>query len=221
MAPGDPPARSRQAPDPFARVLARVDQTDARVGDLVRTVTGLADDVAGVARSVAKVTGGAGGADDGEVLPAWLLVEDPTEATGRIGDLIGWLDAVYLRYERTELPSCWLWHPGAVEELLVLREVWREAYEGPRRSWKAVSEWHDRALPGVLARLAPLQSCALSLHAKDGSKDHAAPTAPLRSAVALLPAMWAVSRDLPLPTPEELAQARQHANLPTQTTPTF
>lgn len=214
MAPGDPPARPRQAPDPFARVLARVDQTDARVADLLRKVTSLAD-------SVTKLAPATAGDDDVEALSAWLLVEDPTEATGRIGDLIGWLDAVYLRYERVELPSCWLWHPGAVEELLVLREVWREAYQGRKASWRAVSEWHDRALPGVVGRLAPLQSCALSLHAKDGSKDQAAPTAPLRSAVALLPAMWAVSRELPIPTPEELAQARQHANLPTQTNPTY
>lgn len=220
MAPGDPPARSRQAPDPFARVLARLDLTDARVGDLVRKVTGLADDVAGVARSVAKVTGGAGGADDDEVLPAWLLVEDPAEATDRIGDLIGWLDAVYLRYQDAELPSCWLWHPDVVEELLVLREVWREAYQGPRKSWKAVAEWHERSRPGVVHRLAAVQSCALALHKQDAEKDRPAPTAPLRTAVELLPAMWAVSRELPLPTPQELAQARQHANLPPPTTPT-
>jgi hypothetical protein len=70
------------------------------------------------------------------------------------------------------LPPCWPAYPYAVEELDWLYWSWTEratAEPAPARSRDA-ADWHDRWLPGVLARLAPhLAACVTAGdHAKPG-----------------------------------------------------
>ncbi|OLT19158.1 hypothetical protein BJF78_36380, partial [Pseudonocardia sp. CNS-139] len=218
-APGGPGGRR---PDPLTALGRAQERTERRVDDLNRKLASLADSVATLGRTNAASgsSGGAGGGPGGtgegdeepKALPSWLLVEDPDEAVGRLGELVGWLDAVFLRYEAADLPSCWLWHPGVVEELLVLRELWLEAYQGRAQSWRLVGEWHERHRPGVVARLRPLaKGCDLADHRPGGAADRLAATAPVRSALAVLPGMWAVNRDLPYPSGADLDAARRHA----------
>lgn len=201
------------SPDPVKALARAQERTDRRVDEVLRKLTSLADSVATLGRTGGGPggTGGAGGPEELAALPSWLLVEDPDVAVARVGELVGWLDAVYLRYEGAELPSCWLWHPGVVEELLVLRELWLEAFEGRGRSWRLVGEWHEKTRPGVVTRLKPVQACDLADHRRGGDRDRPGRTAPLRSALPALAPMWAVSRDLPYPTDAELAAARSHA----------
>jgi hypothetical protein len=72
-----------------------------------------------------------------------------------LGELAGWLHAVFLRYPDgvAVLPECWLWHPDVVEELLWLMCAWRAAYEGRGASVQLAGDWHDRQRPGVIRRV--------------------------------------------------------------------
>jgi hypothetical protein len=196
-------------PDPLAAIARNQERTDRRLDKLVEQVTGLAGDIARVARATGKGRGGPGDDEEEPPLASWLLVEDVSAALALLDDLLGWLDAVYLRWEGAALPSCWLWHPDMVEELLALREQHREAYAGERRSWKAVGDWLDRRVK-VVERLGPLQTCELILHVPGGERDRPERRAALRSALELIAHDWSLARALPEPTPELLSQAQRH-----------
>src|SRR5690348_2650320 len=102
--------------DPRLRALARsVDRANRRTDGVEKLVLQLAADLATLAQLVRA--GGAAQPDDeaDEVPPvrAWLLAEDPDQAAADLVDLCAWVGRVYLRYPRTDLPTCWLWHPHA------------------------------------------------------------------------------------------------------------
>jgi len=69
----------------------------------------------------------------------------------RLALWVGWLRARYPLAE--QLPACWWRHPELVEELTALYLAWRAAYTDPAAQLTAPADWHDRWLPGTLARV--------------------------------------------------------------------
>ena len=60
----------------------------------------------------------------------------------------------------TKLPGCWVNHPEAVWELSTLQAEWERIYGNPdNRDLAGALWWHERWLPGVLARLAAAIKC--------------------------------------------------------------
>jgi hypothetical protein len=51
-----------------------------------------------------------------------------------------------------ELGTCWFRHPDILDELTALRAAWIAAYRDEASSGTAAIEWHDRWLPGAMAR---------------------------------------------------------------------
>jgi hypothetical protein len=193
-------------PDPEAlTALGRtVERAVRRLGAVEATVTELA---AGVAELVEQQD-----QDDEESrVRSWLAADDPGQAREDLEELTGWLGAVYLRYPGAVLPTCWLWHPAVVEELWWLRQAHRDAYEGPFASWARVGDWHERARPGVVRRVAEAAGdCELSVHAADPGR---VPVVPLADAAAMIAGWWAATDrpdTPPAPTGEQLMQADLH-----------
>ena len=153
--------------DPRLRALVRsLDRTVRRIDGVEKLVLQLAADLATLAQFVRA--GAAQPDDESGAAPAvrtWLLAEETDQAAADLADLCAWVGRVYMRYPRTDLPTCWLWHPHAVEELWWLRGAHTDAYHPENGSWLRVGDWHDRQLPGVVRRLADaIGSCELALH---------------------------------------------------------
>jgi hypothetical protein len=186
-----------------------VERTSRRLGALETMLADLAADVAALGEHLAQ-------ADAADRMRSWLAAGGPAGAAELLTDLIDWLDRVYLHYPGPGggpgwLPSCWLWHPWAVEELLWLRHAHHAAYDGPRAAWAKAADWHERMRPGVAARLAAaLGSCELSLHTRP---DATSPGVPLAAAADAI-ACWAVTglkTTPPAPTGDQLTDADDHA----------
>lgn len=114
------------------------------VHDLADAVAGLADQLDN--RRLGEPAGGTTpwcwrdlSATDAEVL--WR----------ELGEWVGWLRSRYPIAE--QLPPCWAEHSELVEELTALHVVWNAAYRDPQAHATASAEFHDRWLPGVLARV--------------------------------------------------------------------
>lgn len=199
---GRPPGR-RAAGDPAA-VERRLDNVEQRLDKMVQNLDK-------VARAVNRKTGD----EPPEPLAGWFLQKDPDAALTRARELADWIEAVWLHYPKSSLPPCWAWHPAVVEELLVAFETWREAYI-TRPAWSAASDWHEKTRPGVARRLgdAEVANCDLKHHQEGGTRADSPPAAPLRSALDLVAPMWAVSREAPYPTVQDLNEARALDKLP-------
>ena len=82
-------------------------------------------------------------------LPAGQERSDALQSLGR------WVDEV-LRIRHPEvydqLGSCWFWHPDILDELTALQAAWVAAYRDKASPATAAIEWHDRWLPGAMAR---------------------------------------------------------------------
>jgi len=193
------------------RAGRQADQATRRVGEVETLLHQLAADVASLARLLAPPPG-----DDAEGTPAgavrsWLGAQDPAGARADLTDLARWLAAVYLRYGGAALPSCWAWHPAVVEELWWLRNAHRAAYEGEDASWARVADWHDRARPGVVARVREAAGeCDLSRHVTGGAALRGAPVVALAGATDRIAEHWTTTRQTPEPTPEQLTEATEH-----------
>ena len=197
--------------DPQVPMLARaVERTARRLAALDTLVAQLAADVTALARHLGP--NGPGETEDGPPsVRAWLLTDDPDQGAVDLVDLCGWLRRVYLRYPRTDLPSCWLWHPHAVEELWWLRCAHAEAYHPENGSWLRVGDWHDRQLPGVVRRLtAAVGSCELALHLPGQRAAGLSRPVPFADAAAFVAQTWTTSAGRepgPRPTPQQLDKA--------------
>ena len=103
--------------------------------------------------------------DEVPAVRPWLLADDADQAAADLADLCAWVGRVYLRYPRTDLPTCWLWHPHAVEELWWLRRAHADAYH-PRE--RLLAARRGLARPSAPRRHpAPadaIGSCELALH---------------------------------------------------------
>jgi hypothetical protein len=84
---------------------------------------------------------------------------DDQEAAAAREELTTWLrEVLTVRYPAMVTSSsawrpCWYRHPDVVEELSWLYAAWRAAYEEPDAPPTRAADWHDRWLPGVIARI--------------------------------------------------------------------
>jgi len=192
------------------RAGRQAEQATRRVGEVETLLHQLAADVASLARLLDPAAG-----DDAEdtagAVRSWLGADDPAGARADLTDLAGWLATVYLRYGGAALPSCWAWHPAVVEELWWLRNAHRVAFEGEDASWARVADWHDRARPGVVARVREAAGeCDLSRHGADGDRRPGAPVVALTGATDRIAEHWTTNRSTPEPTPAQITEAAQH-----------
>ncbi len=67
-----------------------------------------------------------------------------------------WVDEVLRGHHRElvqdSLQACWYRHDDVLDELTALCAAWQAAYLGKTASATAAIEWHDRWLPGCMAR---------------------------------------------------------------------
>ncbi|MCA1697106.1 MAG: hypothetical protein LC749_21655, partial [Actinobacteria bacterium] len=172
------------------RLTRRSKANEKRAEELAELLATLATDVTTL---VAREPGG----DEG--VRAWLLTEDPDSSRADLTDLTAWLARVYLRYPDAFLPSCWLWHPALIEELLWLRATHREAYHPKRGTWAHIGDWHNRYRLGVTRRIRTAYgSCELREHTEHGYQRLPAPQVPLTDAVDLTARAWTSMPDTQL-----------------------
>jgi hypothetical protein len=213
MTPGPAAGSDGTAGDPRLVALARaVERTDRRLIALDALVAQLAADITALARQLADdPTPDTGGPGQAPPVRSWLMAEDGETGAADLADLCAWVGRVYLRYPRTDLPPCWLWHPYAVEELRWLRRAHAGAYHPQQGSWLRVGDWHDRQLPGVVQRLSrAIGSCELALHLPEQPAAGLPRPVPLADAAAAVAHTWTASggRDPgPRPTPQQLDEA--------------
>jgi hypothetical protein len=185
----------------FHGVDDQLGQIESRVGSLAATLAGVADQLAELAT----------GSDGLARHMSWFEMDDRELAYARLRDLMTWLDRVYLQFPDAVLPTCWLWHPSLVEELLWLRRSWLEAFTGRSAAIFRVADWHDRQRPGVVARIRALNSgvCSLDQHERGAEQDRRPATVPIAGAADGMAAWWTADREdaPPYPTDEQLVQA--------------
>lgn len=98
--------------------------------------------------------------------------------------LVEWVDALRRTYgfrDNQTIPACWPAHGGIVEELAALHRAWlRAAHEAAKTGWEPgedLAYWHDRYLPGVLARIHHSYQCgAACTDAHHAPDPHRPPT---------------------------------------------
>jgi hypothetical protein len=93
--------------------------------------------------------------------PWWRVGE--AEGKAMLAELRGWVET-FLRPNypgyAARLPRCWSSHGEAVWEISTLRAEWERVYaDEDNRDLAGALAWHDRYLPGVLARLAESVKC--------------------------------------------------------------
>jgi len=156
--------------DPVAALAADVTKLRQQIRRAYAKLATVESAVAGLAKMLERALG------DDQTLepeaPYWLTgaaqvyaaqVDAGVQAAA-MAALLQWMDGVL----RPEYPGycdwlrdCWAEHPEARWELSTLWAAWRLAYDRRSLSLEAAIAWHDRLLPGVRARLAPVfQGCA-------------------------------------------------------------
>jgi len=188
--------------------LAREVEAIRRALDDTATTTEL-DKLARVVTDLTDMVGPPTNPDDADVT-SWLAAPaDGDRTRAMLGDLVGWLATIYLRYADAArgLPECWLWHPDIVEELCWLWQAWLDAY-GEAGSIRTAGDWHDRLRPGVVRRIGDYaKACSLENHLPDRATD--APAVPVVDAAEPIALWWADARDdrAPAPTDDQMIQA--------------
>lgn len=169
--------RVSQLAERVGELTARVETTEAGLRGQAQTVAeaaSLAREVERLAGLVEQTAGGPGGAgpDRGghPRVPVWAQMTD-AESADALRDLAGWAGQVLVRrypHAGLVLVPCWPAHPAAVEELDWLYWTWLEwATAGGEARARDAADWHDRWLPGVLARLGPeLAQCSRAGHTR-------------------------------------------------------
>jgi hypothetical protein len=88
--------------------------------------------------------------------PFWLDLTQE-EYTAELAELAEWVSKVlmpsYRDYTEMAIRPCWPNHLAAVWELSTIRAEWRRVYDRKKPELAGALNWHDRWLPGVLARL--------------------------------------------------------------------
>jgi hypothetical protein len=161
-------ARLSELSEQAGRLSGRLDAAEAAIGAQASTLA----EAAGLAREVTRLSAaiaGHGAPSVSRYMPAhprqpvWAAMNDTGHADA-LRDLARWVSAILLRrYPATApvLPPCWPAHPAAVEELDWLYWDWTTWALEPAARSRDAADWHDRWLPGVLARIQPeLAPCA-------------------------------------------------------------
>ena len=187
----------------LAREIEALRQAIDTLHGLPSRVDALAELVAQLADAVNATTAPPAGG-----VASWLDL--PTEADTAhavLGELLAWMQMVYLRYPDAAagLPDCWLWHPDVVEELLWLMQAWLAAYRDDTAAVSLAGDWHDRYRPGVVRRITSTAGrCSLENHQpREGHPLPGAPVVPVAGAVKQIATWWATSRTDPPPEPDE------------------
>jgi hypothetical protein len=93
----------------------------------------------------------------------WWLGLSRDEYAARLAELQEWVERfACVQYPEylAKLPPCWVNHPAAVWELSTLMTEWRRVYgDKDNRDLSAALWWHERWLPGVIARLVKAIHC--------------------------------------------------------------
>jgi hypothetical protein len=199
----------RRLTDAHRRRLAERTAADDQLADDLRsnsrTLAGLAEQLAELAARVGDLEE----EDDAVRLSRRSLFDlsEAAEVSARLAHLGPWVSRVYLRYPDAALATCWLWHPDVVEELLWLERAWTEAYQGKTASTQRAADWHERHRPGVARRVGKvLEVCGLEQHLEVEPPLQAPLADP--DTVASVAAAWARGQAAPVPTPDQVAQAR-------------
>lgn len=147
------------------RIRHRLDGQDKTAAELRDQIDALTASVHSMAQTVQDLAGKRQqGDDDPPPRVSWMTIDDPQLAADVMADLLGWLEAVYVRFPDGWLPSCWALHPWVVDTLIALRHAHHEAH-GPRARAVAAVDWHEKHRPAVAARIGKtLASCSMELH---------------------------------------------------------
>jgi hypothetical protein len=205
---GNPNGSTYVYADPGAVAgLAREIEALRQSIDTLRELPSRVDEVAELVAQLADAVNAATTASGGGVA-SWLDL--PTEvdtAYPVLGELLTWMQVVYLRYPDAAagLPDCWLWHPDVVEELLCLMQAWLAAYRDDKAVVSLAGDWHDRYRPGVIRRITSTAGrCSLENHQpRDGQPLLGGPVVPGAGAVEQIATWWASARTDPPPEPDE------------------
>ena len=209
VSPGHPPIPGGEEPGPVAGLARQVDALRRQVEPL----TGLrerVDDLAGLLAELTETVTALTARRGPTPCPSWLVLPTDDELARRVlGELVAWLELVYLRYPDAAqgLPECWCWHPDVVEELLWLMHAWLAAYQGTAASVGLAADWHDRHRPGVVRRLrGSVGSCSIEAHQTREGWPREAGGPPIVPGVEALPVIarwWGSHRheDAPEPVP--------------------
>ena len=140
--------------------------------------------------------------------PAHISLE---EATKLLETLTRWVSDVYLRFDDAELPSCWMWHPDVIEELVWLHGLHRDVYAGKGAAWSKVADWHDRFRLGVVRRVQNYlrDGCDLTRHhwGSGDKSDRGVPAVPLAAHLGTVARVWSDDRVTPAPDAVQSADA--------------
>lgn len=137
---------------------------------------------------------------------SWLAPQRPDTQPETLGELIDWLEAVYLHL--APLPVCWLRHPAVVDKLLALAQAHWRAYHGPERSVAYAIHWQTREQPDTTAWIDRLGRACPAAH-RHGSHPTERPEAPLSAFADEIETAWTAHRQLPAPTDAEITAAKQ------------
>jgi hypothetical protein len=102
--------------------------------------------------------------DDGKAkapqAPRWDNLSRDQEAA-QLARLREWVNGTLrVQYPGYKLPDCWAAHREALWELGTLHAEWQRTYTAPRGTDLDRAEWfHERWLPGTLARLGKVITC--------------------------------------------------------------
>ena len=93
---------------------------------------------------------------DGTLKPApWCYHEPPPhEGVDVLPTWVAWWNLRYAPNDaQLRIPDCWAEHGGLAAEVATLEATWRKAFNDARAAPDAAQNWHDRWLPGFLARM--------------------------------------------------------------------
>ena len=196
----------------LAREIEALRQAIDTLRGLPSRVNALAELVAQLADAVNATTAAAAGG-----VASWLdLPTEVNTAHAVLGELLTWMQVVYLRYPDAAagLPDCWLWHPDVIEELLWLMQAWLAAYRDDKAAVSLAGDWHDRYRPGVVRRITTSAGrCSLENHQpREGQPlSGGGPVVPVAGAVEQIATWWATARPDPPPEPDEWHLATANA----------
>jgi hypothetical protein len=151
-------------------VVARLEMAEAGIRGQAQTVAEAASLAQEVTRLSQAVTGRADGEGQRDPLAhprVWAALDDAAYVEA-LRDLARWVAEILLPgYPQVGplLAPCWPAHPAVVAELDWLYWDWL-GWTGTVGRSRDAADWHDRWLPGVLARIGPeLAACVQGRHA--------------------------------------------------------
>ena len=171
------------AGDPMALLAEQLTELQGQLGQLADRVDGQQETLDEAARLGERVTSlseaitRSAGTSPQDARTAvhpriWAVMTDD-ESADALRDLARWVTTILLvsyPHVAAQLPPCWPGHEAVVEELDWLYWTWTDWAASPQEARsRDAADWHDRWLPGVMARIRPLlASC-------NGSTTHVKP----------------------------------------------